>query len=853
MNHRFAPAAAPATGSYSPRAEPFGYAARNLAQGLAVRFSAAGVEVADGPARVTLRLRAVGYGDSLMHASSVPPKAAGGVVLYEHAGLSEWYRNGPRGLEQGFTFAHAPSGRDRQPLTLTLSLTGNVTASLAPGGHGLRLRGADGTTVRYSDLSARDASGRTLGVWLEHRRGLVLLRVADGGARYPVRIDPLVQQGEKLAGSTEIGEGGFGSSVALSADGNTALIGAPYDNNSVGGAYVFTRSGSTWTQQGEKLVAAGESGEGGFGSSVALSADGNTALIGAPYDSRDAGAAWVFTRSGSTWTQGNKLTGAGEVGEGDFGYAVALSADGSTALAGGPFDGKPGAAWAFARGQTGWVAQGAKLTGGGERGEGEFGASVALSEHGDTALIGGPFDNKVGAAWAFARSGSTWSQQAELTGTGESGEGAFGASVSLSGDGNTGLVGGPHDGAFKGAAWPFSRTGTTWAQQGEKLIGGEEMDTGYFGNGVSLSADGNSALIGGPYDSLAGAAWSFDRSGSTWSQRGFKLTGSGESGEGGFGYAVALSGDGSTGLIGGPFDGLPGAAWAFANAATPAVRTGSASSVAQHAATLNATVDPEGTEVSECRFQYGTSETYGSSVPCSTPPGSGSSPVAVSAPLAGLTPNSTYHFRIVATNAGGTSYGSDGTFKTLPNPPVVATEVASEAAPRSARLHATVDPEGGEVSECLFQYGTSEAYGSYASCSALPGSGTSPVAVSSTVAGLTPGNTYHFRILATNAGGTSYGSDATFKTPGELPAVTRVSPRKGHAAGGAAVTISGRNFVEVVAVRFGANAAPSFSVISPTSISTVSPAGVRGAVDVVVVTEVGASALTRKDRFKYTR
>jgi hypothetical protein len=164
-----------------------------------------------------------------------------------------------------------------------------------------------------------------------------------------------------------------------------------------------------------------------------------------------------------------------------------------------------------------------------------------------------------------------------------------------------------------------------------------------------------------------------------------------------------------------------------------------------------------------------------------------------------------------------------------------------------------VDPEGAEVSECRFQYGTSETYGSSASCSAPPGSGSSPVAVSAPVAGLKPGSTYHFRIVATNAGGTSYGSDATFKTPGELPIVTRVSPRKGHAAGGAAVTVSGRNFVEVVAVKFGANAAPSFSVISPTSISTVSPAGAKGPVDVVVLTEVGASALTRKDRFRYSR
>ena len=106
--------------------------------------------------------------------------------------------------------------------------------------------------------------------------------------------------------------------MALSADGDTALIGgAERQRNATGAAWVFTRSGSTWTQQGEKLTGTGEAGAGEFGHSVALSADGNTALIGGPGDDGGAGAAWVFTRSGSTWAQqGEKLTGAGESGEG---------------------------------------------------------------------------------------------------------------------------------------------------------------------------------------------------------------------------------------------------------------------------------------------------------------------------------------------------------------------------------------------------------------------------------------------------------------------------------------------------------------------------------------------------------
>jgi hypothetical protein len=112
---------------------------------------------------------------------------------------------------------------------------------------------------------------------------------------------------------------------------------------------VFTRSGGAWTQQGSKLTGSGESGAGDFGYSVALSGDGNTALIGGYKDNSFVGAAWGFTRSGGAWTQqGSKLTGSGESGAGWFGVSVALSSDGNTALIGGPGDNSwVGAAWVF--------------------------------------------------------------------------------------------------------------------------------------------------------------------------------------------------------------------------------------------------------------------------------------------------------------------------------------------------------------------------------------------------------------------------------------------------------------------------------------------------------------------------
>jgi FG-GAP repeat len=560
--------------AYRVSASDGGFAAASPAQRLSLRFGRSGVSLSSGAAQVALSLRAVGYGTSLTAVGRVTPSVHANRVSYARAGLSEWYVNGPLGLEQGFTIPRAPSGHPAGPLTLSLALSGNVYASLGSGGQSITLSRAGATALRYGQLSALDATGRRLPAHMQIRNGTLQLRIDDSHARYPLRIDPFFQQGSKLTGSGEIGGGDFGSSVALSGDGNTALIGSPGDNGGVGAAWVFTRSGSTWTQQGGKLTGSGESGGGQFGYSVALSSDGNTALIGGPRDNGEVGAAWVFTRSGSIWTQqGKKLTGSGEIGAGRFGWSV--SVDGNTALIGGRLDnGSVGAAWVFTRSGTTWTQQGSKLTGSGESGGGEFGWSVALSGDGNTALIGGFFDNgAIGAAWVFTRSGSTWTQQgSKLTGGEEIGQVEFGSRVALSSDGNTALIGGRLDNGNVGAAWVFTRSGSTWTQQGSKLTGGEEIGRGFFGESVALSADGNTALIGGSEDNGSiGAAWVFTRSGSTWTQQGGKLTGSGESGNGHFGASVALSGDGNTALIGSADD----AAWVFTRSGSTWTQQGS--------------------------------------------------------------------------------------------------------------------------------------------------------------------------------------------------------------------------------------------------------------------------------------
>jgi hypothetical protein len=247
-----------------------------------------------------------------------------------------------------------------------------------------------------------------------------------------------------------------------------------------------------------------------------LSSDGNAAVIGASRDSGNVGAVFVFTRSGTTWSQQQKLTASDATAAASFGISVALSSDGNTTLIGGPGDTSgAGAAWVFTRSAGIWSQQGLKLTGSGESGAGEFGVGISMSADGNTALIGGLTDNgNVGAEWAFTKSGSSWTQQGpKLTASDEVGGGFFGSGSALSADGNTAVITGPHDNGLAGAGWVFARSGTTWTQQGSKLTANDEMGAGQFGIGIALTPDGSTALIGGSDDnSGAGAAWAFSSS-----------------------------------------------------------------------------------------------------------------------------------------------------------------------------------------------------------------------------------------------------------------------------------------------------------------------------------------------------
>jgi hypothetical protein len=581
-----------------------GFSSFSPAQRLAARFDSAGVHVIAGSLTLELSLTGLGRGARTSPLAAVGPTARGNRVSYARAGLTEWYANGPLGIEQGFVLARPPAAGSG-PLTLALTLGGNAIATLAGDARSILLSRAGGGALRYGGLQATDARGRLMHSWLALEGHRLLLRVADRGAAYPLRIDPLVQQREVRGGPEEneirgekvVQRGTLGYSVALSADGNTALVGAPQDGASGGAAWVFVRSDGDWAQQGPKLTAGekgpGEAGECGeetgpkaegcaFGKRVALSADGNTALIGGPREKapcpgksvpeecRNQGAAWVFTRSGTTWSRTAALTGGPEEGiEGRFGRSVGLSADGSTAVVGASSDrGGRGSAWMFTQSGGSWTA-GPRLVGEAAAGEAHFGGSVAISGDGAKVIVGGPGDTAyTGAVWAFANSGSGWAAQGgKLTGAEESGAAHFGQSVAMSADGSTALVGGRLDaGGSTGAAWVFANSGATWLQQGPKLTGGSEeasAEAGEFGFSVSLSADGSSALVGAPRDAGGvGAAFLFTRANGTWSLDG-KLAGS-KAHKGAFGSGVALRADGRTAVVGAPNEGeFAGAVWMF--------------------------------------------------------------------------------------------------------------------------------------------------------------------------------------------------------------------------------------------------------------------------------------------------
>ena len=294
---------------------PLAYHAANPSQRLAAYFTPTGLDLAPLPAeseagpdsqasapatwRGAMRLIGYGYGENLLPVGAFAELAAQeNRIEYRRPALplTEWYVNKAEGLEQGFTLAEPPGTRaEGARLRLALEVTGDLRAELVEAGQAIALRHTKGEmALRYGGLHAYDAHEQALAAQLRVEEGRVILEVEDASAVYPVTIDPLITQQQKLTASDGTSEVLFGHSVAIS--GNTLVVGVPYDGPPYhGSAYVFVRGGATWSEQ-QKLTAGDGAGGDRFGFSVAIS--GDTLVVGAPGDiigaNSDQGSAYVF-------------------------------------------------------------------------------------------------------------------------------------------------------------------------------------------------------------------------------------------------------------------------------------------------------------------------------------------------------------------------------------------------------------------------------------------------------------------------------------------------------------------------------------------------------------------------------
>ena len=301
-----------------------------------------------------------------------------------------------------------------------------------------------------------------------------------------------------------------GESIALSNTGNTLAIGAPNYNSNEGQVWVYTRSGSTWSVEDELTV----TGIGGsrFGVSVDLSNDGDTLVAGAVFDDSLTGAAWVFTRTGSTWNSPTKLLGTGVSTGEEFGYSVGISGDGYTlAIGARTYNSAAGALFVFTRsGPSSWNVP-IKLEGSGP-GQLNVGRSVSLSDNG-YHLAGGASN----AVWVFTRTGvSSWDPPSKLVPL-PSMKTVW--DVAISNDGNTVAAGIPYgtNNDYYGEVVVFTKSGS-W-DSGTVITPIENVYYAYFGQSVAISDDGNT-LVTGAHDygsDHEGSTWVFTKSGS-WTQ-----------------------------------------------------------------------------------------------------------------------------------------------------------------------------------------------------------------------------------------------------------------------------------------------------------------------------------------------
>jgi len=602
------------------------YRARNFGQNWRSSFDGRGFLIEPDDGDWTWGLELEGYGfeggeQGVTHPSSA--SAEGQRIAYEWGeGLEEWYVNDARGLEHGYTLGRRPAGdglHDRGRLTWTLAVRGDLRPDVMADRHGVRfLDDTNASVLTYTGLHVFDADGTTLEAGFELRSGRIVLWVEESDARYPLTVDPIAQQAYLKASNPDTDDR-FGGSVSVSGD--TVVVGAANEQSSAvgvngndadnsadnaGAVYVFVRSGSTWSQEAYLKASNAEAAD-EFGYSVSLS--GDTLVVGAwsegsgatgvngselnnPTIAFRSGAAYVFVRSGTSWSQEAYLKASNTGLEDHFGFSVAIDGDtvvvGSTAesssatgVNGNESDNSApiaGAAYVFVRNGTSWTQE-AYLKASNTEVLDVFGFSVSVS--GDTVVVGADGEDgsvagvdgnasdngasSAGAAFVFRRNGTTWSQEAYLKASNPGAFDTFGSTVSIADDtvvvgatgedsDATGVNGNQADesAALSGAAYVFRRNGTIWSQEAYLKASNTEIGDGF---GTSVAVAGERVLVGaGGEDSSAagangdqadnsvsasGAIYMFERTGTAWSQVAY-LKASNPGMNDGFGNSVSI-------------------------------------------------------------------------------------------------------------------------------------------------------------------------------------------------------------------------------------------------------------------------------------------------------------------------
>jgi hypothetical protein len=570
------------------------FTAVNPKQRMKLRFTTTGVELRSESWRSAWSLRSVGFGADQVPLSPGRMESIGNrITITRGAGISEWYINAANGIEQGFTLQHPPSPRQSsERLRLVIGIEGDLRArTTLDNKSGLLLATANGAAaLRYDHLVVIDCFGRKLPaeIGISPQNGDVFLDVDDRNAKYPITIDPTFTQEAFITASNAGAGDAFGRSIAISGD--TIVVGAPNED------------------------------------SAATGVDGDMADNSA----QDSGAAYVFVRNGSAWTQQAYLK-ASNSGAGDlFGYSVAISGDTivvgaykeasiATGINGDQANNEvpdSGAAYVFVRSGSTWAQQaylkrtvpGAPIFG---MVSAQFGYSVAIS--GETIIVGAFTEisnsqgvNVVptavaaesGAAFVFVRNGATWTQEAYLKASNATAS-AHIASVAISGETvvlgseceksvSNGVNGDQTTSTFglcRGAAYVFVRNAGTWAQQAYLKASNTSVQSSGLGFGSSVAIVGDTVVVGAPGEtsnstgvdgdqannslSYAGAAYVFRRTGVNWQQQAY-LKSSNTRASDFFGASVGIAGEFA--VVGSPRD--AGSSGATTGAAYVFQRTG---------------------------------------------------------------------------------------------------------------------------------------------------------------------------------------------------------------------------------------------------------------------------------------